>query len=152
MVTVFGPQTQVFSKPLQPSSLPRRPSKKRPRYRPSPQRPSMTLAQDSPWELPTLSSTTSTLDGTVDEIVSDDAATFIESWLHRFLKVHIPTDDHFKALSTLTDLKVETVRAWFGQRLRRESRNPLVANVNSFNSEPFPMMRSEEHTSELQSQ
>lgn len=102
----------------------------------------MAPINDSPWETPALSSTTSTLDSRVDEIVSDDAASVIENWLYRFPKIHIPTDEHFKALATLTDLQPETVRAWFGQRLRREPREPSVAPVNSFKARPLLKMNS----------
>jgi serine/threonine protein kinase len=84
---------------------------------------------ESSSEVPALSSTTSTLDSTVDEIVSDHAVSVIESWLHHFPAVHIPTDDDFRALATLTRLKVETVRMWFGQRLRKQ---PLQASAADF--------------------
>ena len=100
----------------------------------------MSLSDDRSLDLPSLSSTTSTLDSTVDEIVSDHAVSVIESWLHHFPAVHIPTDDDFKALATLTRLKVETVRMWFGQRLRRQLTASLGISSSSVAQERLPDM------------
>ena len=124
----FGSNDQISAHPLQ-QALPRKSSRKRPRHRESLPYASMGFSSDSSLEVPGLSSTTSTLDSTVDELVSDHAASVIESWLHHFPAVHIPTDDDFRALATLTRLKVETIRIWFGQRLRRQ---PLKGSAVSF--------------------
>jgi serine/threonine protein kinase len=100
----------------------------------------MSLSDDRSLDVPGLSSNTSTLDSTMDEIVSDHAVSVIESWLHHFPAVHVPTDDDFKALATLTRLKVETVRMWFGQRLRRQTTASLGISPSSVSQGRLPDM------------
>jgi len=96
--------------------------------------------REIPWELPSLSNTTFALDSTMDKTVSNHAVSVIENWLHHFPTVHIPNDDDFKALATLTRLEVETVRIWFGQRLRKQPTEPLVPSSSSIYLEGLPSM------------
>jgi serine/threonine protein kinase len=66
-----------------------------------------------------------------ESVISKNAVSVFENWLKNYPSILIPEDEHFRALATLTGLKPEAVKSWFGQKLRQETVPELSTTASS---------------------
>jgi serine/threonine protein kinase len=114
--SVLSSQVPIYGITRQ-QSLPSRPSRKRPRHRQSPNNSnSVRPIQGGPHSGVASSTSRNTLS---EAAITESAVSVFENWLLNYPSIPIPSEAHFGALAVLTGLRVETVKMWFGQKLRQ---------------------------------
>jgi hypothetical protein len=114
---------------MQPS-LPIRPPKKRRRLRMRPKHSGDSTGSDKSSQRPSVSF--DPVGNTHPKpVISESAVSVFENWLKNYPSILIPGEEHFQALATLTGLQSETVKFWFGQKLRQETVPELSTSASS---------------------